>query len=450
MSETAGIDLNVNIEGYGDQVDFIQDTHRYAAEVGGIGSGKTLSGADKALLKCTEHPGVGGIVTAPDYNRISDTVIPKYMERFPLEFWAERPRGNPPNARTILGNNIYFRSTTHPNDLRGPTVGWVHMDEAAYSPFEAYKVLQGRIRAIEEAQIWITTSPNKDNPLNWVYGEFAAKQQPTHALFHLNTLENPFIPDAFKEDLLRQYPDDLQLIELQGLFIPLAGNCFFDTAILRSMLELDAREPIETRRNDAIKLFKPVGIGKRYVAGIDTAEGKQAGDVIEGSGNPDLNCLRIQDFGSGEDVAEIHCRWPLDEFLDESVRLMKEFNEAYCGIEINYNRSVANKLIELGYKERKVYSHKDGELGWLTSSLTRMPMLSEYEEAIRSRSLTMYSKDCIMEHLSFIRDKQGRPSAANNAHDDYVIAGGICWQMRKYAKFGDQPGKAYWRRVRIG
>jgi hypothetical protein len=307
-------------------------------------------------------------------------------------------------------------------------------------------VLQGRIRSIEDAQWWGTTSPNKDNPLNWTYGEFYTKNDPAHIAYHLSTLDNPFLPESYKRDLQAQYSGDLQLIELQGLFIPIAGNCFFDTAILRDMLDTQVIKPISTRRNGDIRIYKPVGIGKHYVAGIDTAEGRQAGESAEGSGNPDYFVLRIMDFHTGEDAAILHSRWPMDESLDQSVKLLKEYNNAFVGLEINFNKGAAKKLMDLGYPVSSVYHREKGkndrEPGWLTSSLTRMPMLTEYEEAIRSRSVTMYDKECIMEHLSFIRKADGRPEAANNAHDDYVIAGAIAWQMRKYAKFpGSSGGK---------
>jgi len=289
--------------------------------------------------------------------------------------------------------------------------------------------------------MWVTTTPNKDNPLNWVYGEFGIDLDSDHALFTLDTLHNPYLPEAFKADLLKQYSGDLQMIELQGLFIPLSGNCFFKTMVLRSMLELDVREPSEVRR-EGIEIYKPAGIGKRYVAGIDIAEGRQAGDYTEGgTGNPDFQSLRIFDFNTGEDVCRIHCRWPLDEFLVEAVDLMTEYNKAYCGIEINYDRKAGQKLVDLGYPKDSVYAHTEGEYGWMTTSLTRMPMLREYEEAVRSRSATMYCKDTIMEHLSFIRNKQGRPEAAHNAHDDEVITGAIAWQMRKYATIARGYGR---------
>lgn len=420
----------------------MQDQRRYTAIFGGIRSGKTHAGTMKALLKCAENPGKDGLVTAPDYNRIAGATLPKYLEVFPKEFISNINRSTN-EIDTILGNHIYFRSTTDPQTLRAYEVAWIHMDEGAYSPYEAFGVCQGRMSQVPDAQLWVTTTPNLDNPLNWVWMEFGdvEPEDKQRACYHLNTLLSPFLSDAYKEDLKKQYSEELKLIELEGLFVPISGNCFFDSDILRRMVDEDSKDPIEERKRGT-KIFKRSGIGRHYVAGIDTAEGRQAGELVGGgASNPDYQCLRIFDFNTGEDVAEIHCRHPLDEFLVDSVELMKEYNNAYCGIEINFNKQAGQKLIDLGYPKNRVYHHKDDRPGWLTSSTTRMPALTEYEEAVRSRAIVMYNRDSIMEHLSFIRDANGRPAAARNAHDDYVIAGAIAYQMRKFIKMSKGPAR---------
>ena len=334
---------------------------------------------------------------------------------------------------------IYFRSTTDPDTLRGYSVSFVHMDEGGYSPYDSYKNLQATLREQETGnQLWVTTTPNLENPLNWVGVYFGDEGH--WPLYRASTLQNPYVGDEFKQQLIGEYSKELAQVELEGLFIPLAGNCFFDTSVLRSMLDTDVREPMEERRNGAVRIFKPYGIGKRYVAGIDTAEGRQAGDVTGGEGNPDFQCLRVLDFNTGEDVASIHSRMPVDEFMNESVKLGKEYNWPYVGVEINFHREAAKKLIELGWPKAKVYHHADDKPGWLTTVANRIPMLSGYEEAVRSRSVTIYDRECLMEHLSFIRDKNGRPQGAYNAHDDYVMAGALAWAMRLHAKFNVASG----------
>ena len=432
------IDLNIDLQGYGDQPFFIDDPKRYPAIMGGIRSGKTHSGTQKGFKKCCENPGKDGLVTAPDYNRITGATLPKYLSVFPREF-IKKVNFSTHEIDTVLDNHIWFRSTTDPQTLRAYEVAWAHMDEGAYSPYEAFQVLQGRISQIEDSQLWITTTPNIDNPLNWVWAEFGniAPDDTERSIYFLDTLENPFLSEKYKEDLRRQYSNDMQLIELKGMFVPMSGNSFFDVEVLRRMLEEDVREPREEEKGT--RIYHKPGIGKRYVAGMDIAEGRQAGDNASGgTGNPDFQCLRISDYATGEDVAQIHTRVPLDEFFVEAQALLARYNNAYCGVEINYDKKAAEKLIELGHPRSRMYHFREGESGWLTNKTTRSPMLREYEEAIRSRSSTIHDKECLMEHFSFIKDKTGRPGAAHNSHDDYVIAGAIMWQMRSHAIFGDK------------
>lgn len=427
--------LELKLKAYPQQYDFIHCQDTYSAFVGGRGGGKTHGLAIKALLFCLEHKGCHGLVTAPDYNRLTGSTIPKIIEVFGDVVAKPGLNKGDMTLKTVTGNHIYFRSTTDPDTLRGYSVAFVAMDEASFSPYESFEVLVATRRELPDGNLlWIATTPNRSNPLNWVWATFDT-DRPGYRRFSARTDDNPYTSDEFKSTLRRSYSADLAMIELDGLFVPIAGNCFFDTPTLRSMIELDTIKPLTSERNDCIRTYKPRGVGKRYVAGIDTAEGRQAGDIEGGAGNPDFNCLRILDFQTGEDVAEIHCRWPMDEFLEAAVKLLELYANPFCGIEINYNRAAARKMIDLGYPKSNLYHLDPQEAGWLTTSKTRMPMLTEYEEAVRSRSLVMRSEQCVMEHLSFIRDKTGRPGAAHNAHDDYVIAGAIAWQMRKHARF---------------
>ena len=435
------LDLKIKIKAYSAvQEAFIFDKSRYSVLSGGIGSGKTHAGVLKALKKCHENPKANGLVTAPDYNRITSSTMPKYLELFPPEFIA--PNGinrATMQIRTILDNNIFFRSTTDPQTLRAYEVGWVHMDELTYSPYEAYIVCQGRMRQIEDAQLWGTSTPNRENPLNWVYAEFGGKRLPEHSpLYVLDTRGNPHLPQAYKDDLKRQYGDELAMIELAGQFVPISGNAFFDTEMVRRMLEEDGREPLEDRGD--VKIWKPHGIGKRYMAGADVAEGRQAGDVLGGTGNPDFSCLMILDANTNEQVAEIHGRIPPEEFALEVYNLGKEYDWPFLGVETFIDSFCIRKVLELGYPVGRIYhwkeeegGDKDYQPGWKTTSGSRPAMLSDYAEGIRERSIVLHSRESLMEHLSFIRNRLGRPEAAHNAHDDYVMALAIAWAMRHLA-----------------
>ena len=428
--------LITKVQAYPAQLGFIKCPVKYPAFAGGRGSGKSVGGALKALLKCYKNKGMQGLVTAPDYNRLSGSTLPTYEKFFPPEF-ITKVNKNDFTLETIFNNKIYFRSTTEPQTLRGYSVGFVHMDEGAYSELEAFNAVQPCLRGLPEGnQLWVTTTPNIRNPLNWVYKLWHAGRD-DYEIFTASLADNVFTGDEFKEGMKRELAPELLDIEYNGLFMPISETCYFDSKVLQASLKDDILRPIEERINGAVRIFKKRGIGTKYVAGIDVAEGKQSGDMFEGTEDTDYSCLRILDHQLGFTMAMIHARMPLEEFALESFKLSKEYDFPFLGVEINFNKYLVDKLLELGYPEYKMYRKESGkEIGWRTTEPNRRVMLSDYSEAIRDRSIILCDEQDIMEHLAFTRNKEGRPEAARNAHDDYVIAGAIAHAMRNATTYG--------------
>lgn len=68
-----------------------------------------------------------------------------------------------------------------------------------------------------------------------------------------------------------------------------------------------------------------------------------------------------------------------------------------------------------------------------TNGKTRPLMVDEHEEAVRKWRITEIDERHKTEMYSFIyNEKTYKPEAAEWAHDDFVIADCICWQMRKH------------------
>ena len=68
-------------------------------------------------------------------------------------------------------------------------------------------------------------------------------------------------------------------------------------------------------------------------------------------------------------------------------------------------------------------------LGYSTNSVTRPKMLGELKEAIDAKQLTIYDKKTIDELGTFIVNRNGKPEAAANTHDDHVMSLAIAWQL---------------------
>lgn len=454
----------LDLESFGEQAEFVKSQALFSAIFGGRGSGKSVGGAQKSAIYCGNHKYASGLVVAPDYKRLHGSTLPIYRKFFgpliPDNGWNKAEE----ILTTINGNQLYFRSTTDAETLRAYNVSFVHMDEGAYSSYEAFVNLIACMREQQEGNMmWLTSTPNVENPLNWTWHFFTNGEYPT---FNISTLDNPFTGKEYKEMMLKTVAPDLAQIEIYGRFMPIAGNCFFDTGVIRSILDGDIWEPLastDPRMGElplGTKIYKPFQPGKTYVAGIDIAEGKQASDIKEvQKGDPDFQCLQIFERHSFEQVCTYHNRLPLDEFLYNCEKIGKYYEYPYAGLEINWDKEAGERLIGMGWPRNRMYHRESesikgkvtvsGKAGWLTSGYigmggNRIPMLTDYEEAVRGRDVILHDKDCAMEHLSFIRDKNGRPSAASNAHDDYVMSGAIALQMRGRARFkGSKPTVHY-------
>ena len=407
------------------QDQFVFSERPYDAFVGGVGSGKTKAGSFRAYHYCTKHPGALGMITAPTFPMLRDATLRTIQEMWP-EKQYEFAKGDM-TLKMVNGSEILLRSTDDPDRLRGPNLAFFYMDEAAMSSGETFKILQGRLRQPGfPHQGWITTTPKG---YNWIYNEFAREQREDYSLITVSSRDNPFLPPGYIEMLMESYDREFALQEIEGQFVLLGGRAYFDIKALEQMIAA-AEAPLESRRGDAVKIWKYPTVAGRYVAGGDFGWGETGS----------YSCVVIFDWQTGEQGAEIHGRIRDDEMALETVNLLQEYNEAYFGGENNgENKNVLNKMLELGYGRRMFYQDWEAKtpekVGWLTNGTTRPLMLGELEEAVRNEQVGVRCAEGSGEFGSFYRNDRGRPEATEGAYDDHVMAWAIGWQMRKYAKY---------------
>src|SRR5690242_19078443 len=123
-----GAATEARLQLYRKQADFVQDLHRYAALVGGVGSGKTMAGAAKAEVQELATPGLG-LVVAPTFAMQRDATW-----RTALEVWAPLVAAvyrAEMRLELRTGAEVLFRSADNPDRLRGPNCRWAWIDEGA-------------------------------------------------------------------------------------------------------------------------------------------------------------------------------------------------------------------------------------------------------------------------------------------------------------------------------
>ena len=94
----------------GSQLPFIKDTfNRHTSFVGGLGSGKSWSGAVKAVLYAIQHPGSLGLVCAPTYRQMRDSTLREFFKVLPRELIKSYNKSEY-ELVLINGSEVLFRS----------------------------------------------------------------------------------------------------------------------------------------------------------------------------------------------------------------------------------------------------------------------------------------------------------------------------------------------------
>lgn len=210
----------------GSQRPFIEDTqHRHTAFVGGLGSGKSWSGAIKAVLYAIQHPNSLGLVCAPTYRQMRDSTLREFMKLLPNELIASWNKSEY-ELKLVNGSEILFRSLENYENVRGVEVAWIWIDEANLISYKAWRVCIGRLRQPGfPHRCWVTTTP-RGKTLNWLYEEYVLKpsQKPelgrNRQTFHAKTRDNVAnVGEEYVADLEATYTGEFAEQELLGQFV---------------------------------------------------------------------------------------------------------------------------------------------------------------------------------------------------------------------------------------
>lgn len=210
----------LSVDGHAGQMEFWGSAAAIKGFVGGIGSGKTVAGVVEVLR---QRPGSRGMISAPEHAILERATVLTLLDMLgPLV--AEQRRAER-FIRLRNGTQFWYWSCKDADRLRGPTLDWVWIDEAALASQEAYKILLGRLRRSEQARIWLTGSPMGRN---WVYRTLADPEtrDPGAHLVQWDTRRNPWLPGEFVRRLEHEYEGDFASQELAGEFVAAGGLRF--------------------------------------------------------------------------------------------------------------------------------------------------------------------------------------------------------------------------------
>ena len=216
-----------------DQSQFTADTrHRYHNFTSGIGAGKTVAGIIRMMANVQVwNPGENGMIVTPTSMGIKNTILPELYKWGIMDTWDYYgPQSESPGLHAPNGTRILLESADNQRKierLRGPSIAWFWIDEAALLPKKAWDILQGRMRTGEYMNAWITTTPKG---FNWIYDKFHPEGEDhlgsVNNVLGVPTYANPHLPVERRQELREVYTGQFHDQEIEGAFMQPEGLVF--------------------------------------------------------------------------------------------------------------------------------------------------------------------------------------------------------------------------------
>lgn len=288
--------------------DLLDAGKRIVLMLGGIRSGKTYAGAREALRKIyvpnSNIPnaitkGIGWIVspTYPmslvverefeDACRINETtslILKHYKAERSYLLYPPKGMGKP--------YRVEIKSAEHPDRLRGASLDWIWLDEAAMMSEETWKILLGRVLD-SKGTIFLTTTPKGKN---WVYRDIfmRANEDSRIGVVKAVTTDNSYLDSQDVDYLRAGYSNQFAQQELAAEFVNFEGLVYHS---------------FDREKNTVIPLSTFPSAGGEVIGGMDF-----------GLHDPTVHLWVMKYGGKFYVVDEYYCK---DRTLEDHARAIK-------------------------------------------------------------------------------------------------------------------------------
>jgi hypothetical protein len=229
---------------------------------------------------------------------------------------------------------------------------------------------------------------------------------------------------------------------------------FFDIKKILT-LSREARTIKPLSQNNLITVWERPTKNHRYVCGCDVSEGF----------SQDFSAFKIMCVDCNQEAFSFRGKVGLDNLALRLAETCTDYNLALLGVEKNSIGTAIlialreiHKYPNLFYESRQTRPQSDSKAeikyGWTTTHNSKAVMLHQFKQALEGDSeadennfqpeFKVFDSRLLDECLSF-RDENGRLSAIGGAHDDLLMASGICFQLFKRANH-----KPSWNGVYVG
>jgi hypothetical protein len=179
------------------------------------------------------------------------------------------------------------------------------------------------------------------------------------------------------------------------------------------------------------RLYREIEKGEFFVVFGDCAQGGIDSNYVQFLSKTKMDFPLVFQMHGVAAEATPYIRQALEWIYDQTgVKPVFAFERQQGGTSEMYNLNMTNQQgkYRLYHPKSEDDTDKD-KLGWDTNSVTRPNMLGEWLTAFNSQLFRIYDQDTIDQHQTFIVNKNGRPEADANTHDDAVMSCAGAYQL---------------------
>ena len=188
---------------------------------GGFGSGKTFIASYIAYI-VAHIPNAKLLFTRSTLREIENTMIPAFLEHAQEQekiFIENNINLQNQIIKTPWNSTIFYLSSSEKDEqfkkLRSYEFNFIWIDEASEISENAFQELLRRLRAPTPNFRKILLTSNPPDSSHWLYNYFIKNPSPNKVVITFSSLDNPFLPQDYIQQLL-SLPPQLQQVIIHG------------------------------------------------------------------------------------------------------------------------------------------------------------------------------------------------------------------------------------------
>ena len=333
------------------------------------------------------------------------------------------------------GSDVYFKTVAQRRkSFQGAAKTWIWFDEEA-----AQDVWKEALIRVGTEPLWVWTTMTPLEGFSWSHARlFPQPKHPWIGLWHLNTLDNPYLPREERDRLAAEYTGPEAEARLHGRFVDLLGLGIVPPAVMQR-LRNEVRQPARAVEDSIIQggsllVYEEPEEGVEYIAAADPSEG-------DPDPKRDPQCVQVLRRYPLRQVAVWHGKTEADRFGDVAQAVGGIYNEALLAIERN-GVGIASLLRARDYpnlyiEQRQASMEGDGptsKMGWVTATDTRQLMQQSLSAALRD-GLPVPDQGTVEELATLVRGQLGRMEGRKGCLDDRALALSIALAVHSRTPF---------------